>query len=368
MGSKVHSQLYQELDDMCVEQHIFHPLREHNKENPVEFNFKVNSSTVYYSNVLKKYHRIFFRNKISFLYRCLNDCINLKTIQVVHATTLFSDGAIAFKLYKKFKIPYVVTIRSTDLEAFAKYRPDLLFLGLRILQNASNIVFITQALKTKFFKHYFFQFFRKELVLKSKVISNGADQYWIDNKTLKREVRPTKIIYVGTFLKRKNVLTLISAVLKLKSKISDLELTIVGNNGEEREQILKLAENNPETIIFIGNVNNKDDLQELYQSNHIFAMPSYAETFGLVYIEALTQGLPILYSKNDGIDGTFLVKVGEAVNPKSEEDITNGLEMIIKNYSTYTLEKLDFSEFSWVAIAKKYHQIYHQIVSAKSNN
>ncbi|MRH99166.1 glycosyltransferase [Kriegella sp. EG-1] len=361
LGSKVHSQLYLHIDELGVEQHIFHPLRKFNTNKRDDIIFANRNISIYYSKILKNYHRIFFRLKVSFLYKNLLNQLDVSNISIVHATTLFSDGALALKCFQQYKIPYLVTVRNTDLDAFSKYRPDLLFLGLRILKNATKIVFITQSLKNNFYKHYFFRKYKELLLDKSIIVTNGINQFWIENKQEQKKLTPTRILYVGSLLSRKNVLALIEAVLRLKATIPEIELTIVGDKGGQKEQIISLSKANPECIKFIGAVHNIKELLQLYKANHIFAMPSFSETFGLVYIEALSQGLPILYSKNDGVDGTFSMRVGEGVIPKSEESIAKGLQTIINNYAKYKIEDIDFQLFSWGEIAGRYVQIYESV-------
>ena len=76
-------------------------------------------------------------------------------------------------------------------------------------------------------------------------------------------------------------------------------------------------------------------------------MPSFHETFGLVYIEAMSQGLPIIYTKGEGIDGYFKeATVGYSVNPKDVKNIVKKIEMIIHNYNK---------------ISKIYHNIYTSV-------
>ena len=58
-----------------------------------------------------------------------------------------------------------------------------------------------------------------------------------------------------------------------------------------------------EYMTYYGEITDKKTLKNLYRENDMFVMPSKNETFGLVYIEALLQGLPILYAKNEGIEG-----------------------------------------------------------------
>ena len=66
----------------------------------------------------------------------------------------------------------------------------------------------------------------------------------------------------------------------------------------------------------------------------LFAMPSIYETFGLVYIEALSQNLPIIYGKGQGVDQLFSEKespVGIGVNAKSIEEIEQAIYTILNN-------------------------------------
>ena len=91
-------------------------------------------------------------------------------------------------------------------------------------------------------------------------------------------------------------------------------------------------------------------------------MPSKGETFGLVYIEALTQGLPIIYSINDGIYGYFDKSFGEAVNPNKMDSISAGIKKIIYNYDKYDFNiKEIIANHNWQEIAKKYLSVYKEI-------
>ncbi|GAF71811.1 unnamed protein product, partial [marine sediment metagenome] len=97
-----------------------------------------------------------------------------------------------------------------------------------------------------------------------------------------------------------------------------------------------------------------------YRESDIFIMPSQKETFGLVYGEAMSQGLPIIYSKGQGIDGYFKEgKVGYSVNPNDTNDIIKKIELILENYHNISKNCHDMVEkFSWENIARTYHNIY----------
>ena len=154
------------------------------------------------------------------------------------------------------------------------------------------------------------------------------------------------------------------AVETLHAEFPEIRLDLVGSGGASEQQIRKFVEGKP-YIHMYGQISEKDKLVRIYRNNAIFAMPSLYETFGLVYIEALTQNLRLLYTKGTGIDG-LLDNVGEAVESPSVERIANGLRKLIKNYGHYDgLKKMDFSYFDWDVIADQYIEMFNSIIDKK---
>jgi glycosyltransferase involved in cell wall biosynthesis len=81
----------------------------------------------------------------------------------------------------------------------------------------------------------------------------------------------------------------------------------------------------------------------------------------LVYIEALSQGLPVLYTKNQGIDGLFDESIGVSVNALSVNSIKEGLSQLLEHREKYSNKHVDFELFRWNIIAKKYKSLYEQL-------
>ncbi|ALM06781.1 hypothetical protein SB49_02400 [Sediminicola sp. YIK13] len=361
LGSKVHRNLYRSLEGLKIQQTVYYPIRLLGS-NEYIYSLPDSSIKIIGSKPIKKYHKYLFRDKISHLYKDLKLKTELANFDLICATTLFVDGALALKIYKEFNIPYIIAVRGTDLNGYLKYRLDLFSLAKEILYSAKKIIFISDSLEINFKKHYYIKNLKKHIWSKCEVIYNGLDSIWIENLKKKKSINPSKILYIGRFDKNKNVLKLVYSVIELQKKLPDLQITLVGKKGEEENEIKTLSYKYPHIVNFIGPIYDKTELKEIFWTNHIFAMPSYSETFGLVYIEALSQGLPVIYSKGQGIDGLFKAKVGEAVDPHSINSIGIGLLKIINNYNEYHLEKVDFSIFDWNNTTKKYYTIYKSIV------
>ena len=92
-------------------------------------------------------------------------------------------------------------------------------------------------------------------------------------------------------------------------------------------------------------------------------MPSKRETFGLVYVEAMSQGLPVIYTKGQGFDTQFKEgEVGYHVQYNDAEEIAETILKIAKNYKKMSENAIKKSEeFNWEDISKIYIENYNQI-------
>ncbi|MFH6604962.1 glycosyltransferase [Maribacter algicola] len=295
------------------------------------------------------------------------DKINIGDYTFMHATTLYSDGALALKINKIWGIPYVVGVRGSDVNSFSKYRPDLHTVAKEVLKNASKIIFISCSIESKFYNLSYVKPIKEILAKKSLTISNGIDDFWFKNIRARKTLLPSRILYIGNFTANKNVKRLISAFLHLQKVNGALRLDLVGKGGADAKKITELASQYSDIIKYHGPIYDKEELKIVYQNAHIFAMTSISETFGLVYLEAMSQGLPIVCSQNEGVDHTFEHKVGEFVNPKSVDSIEKGLRKILHNYEIYLNEEIDFSNYDWERIADRYYGLYNEILGANLN-
>ncbi|MDR0207236.1 MAG: glycosyltransferase family 4 protein [Bacteroidales bacterium] len=350
---------------------FFAALKKNNIEQMVIIPVLINS-TVDYEDIHCEYFqrdtdiisRLRFKRKIKKLTQFTEERVNIGTFDFLHAHTWFSDGAVALNLHIKYGIPYIVVVRNTDVYLFFKYFIHLRKLGYQVLEHAAQIVFISPPYKERLVNQLLPLRLKNKISNKTSVIPNGAFPFWLDKRFIKDKItNPVKLLSVGSITPNKNFITLCKAVELLHFEGIDVELTIVGKGYLDNSSYLRKLENyisNKKHITLIEK-KNQEELMDFYRKHHIFVLPSHTESFGLVYIEALTQGLPIVYTQKQGIDGYFgLGTVGIAVNSKSITDIAQAIRTIIENYSTFTdnVKQLDFSNFHWENIAKRYEEIY----------
>jgi len=94
-------------------------------------------------------------------------------------------GGVALKLKKEKKIDYVVAVRNTDVNLFFRYLFYLSKIGMEIMKETKNIIFISPAYKKFVIDHYVPYELRNYISQKSIIIPNGVNPFWLQNKKVK---------------------------------------------------------------------------------------------------------------------------------------------------------------------------------------
>lgn len=193
-------------------------------------------------------------------------------------------------------------------------------------------------LYSEFAKEYILGINRKLknlLVLGNNTLDSAR---YFDNVSLARRgklpVRNNKvnILTVGFLIKRKNVITLLKAYKKVRQKIVDVKLTIVGK-GPELDNLKEYSRENN-----IQDVNFKEfvpyhELPKYYAIADIYVHPALYDQWPQTYNEAASSGLSILISSTSGVYNEYIEKYKENVlfNPEDEETLRKQLEELIMN-------------------------------------
>lgn len=363
-SSTVHRQLNNEIEKNNIDTLTYVPLYEgYEPRDECTYDEDVR---VCVSNCYKLKDRFVFYTKQNKILEDIDKKIELNKFDLIHAHSLFSNGYTAMKIKEKHNIPYIVAVRDTDLNKFFKYMIHLKGLGIKTIKNADKIIFFSKAYMDRLICDYIPADMKEETRLKSVVMPNGIDDFWFENinEVSKNEIKnEIKFISVGSINKRKNILTTIKAIKLLRLEKLEVKLTIVGKveNKIIYKKIRKL-----DFVEYIAPV-SKEKLLKIYRENDIFVMPSLTETFGLVYAEAMSQGLPIIYTQNQGFDGQFKNgEVGYSVNCNRPVEIKEKIKKILEDYKSMSNNCIvNVKKFKWKSISENYSMIYQQILKVK---
>lgn len=190
----------------------------------------------------------------------------------------------------------------------------------------------------------------KDVKTKAKIIINPFGVEKTKNKKTINKKGKLKLIYVGSITQRKGISYLFDAMKKLENKA---KLTVIGlkNNKNKRvnEELSKHR--------YIPSLPNKKIIEEM-RKHDLLVFPSLFEGFGLVILEAMSQGLPVISTKNtaareiieDGKDG-FIVPI------RSSTEIVKKINKIYKDRKK--LEKMSLAaqrkseKFTWEKYGSK---------------
>lgn len=159
-----------------------------------------------------------------------------------------------------------------------------------------------------------------------------------------------RIVSVGRLTKRKNQLELIKAYEKLQR--TDLELVFIGAWDTDYKKICSdyIREHKLKNIHFTGNLDNP--WRELTDKD-ICVFPSAMETFGLVYVEALLNGIPVILSNNPGhLSAYEIFDFGKLYDQGNIDQLASSLERVLENFDLEKREAVNF-----ISIAEERYQI-----------
>ena len=202
------------------------------------------------------------------------------------------------------------------------------------------------------------------------VIQNGIDFEDIHNVQPHKSIEYPSILFVGGLSKVKGIDTLLNAVPIIRKKILNLCLYIAGSGPEENKLKELVKELNiEENVNFLGYV-SEIKKYSYYKSTDVCVFPSIYEPFGIVLLEAMACGKPVVASNVGGIP--FVVeegKTGLLFESGNVKDLADKIMTILKNEELR--EKMGEAgrerakEFTWDKIAERTVEMYKEILKGK---
>ena len=297
---------------------------------------------------------------------------------IIHAHTSIPMGEIAgLRCAKKKKVPLVVTyhgdlqedtggfVRRMSVHIYNKYLLDKVLSYADVIISPSEI-YIDES---RFLGKY-----RDKIV----VIPNGINVEDFDIGYSKDECREKLglpindkiILFLGTLSQHKGPDILLKAMPKIRKNISNAKLVFVGD-GRMREELEALSKrlDIDEYIKFAGFV--KEELKPLYyKAADVFCLPSVMkhESFGIVNLEAMACGIPIVASKIGGVPD--VVKDGEnglLVQPRDSGALADGMIYLLENEEVQKKMGMNgrrkVEDYSWERIAEETEKVYKEVVT-----
>jgi len=212
----------------------------------------------------------------------------------------------------------------------------------------------------------YFKYFKgkKEIIpngINLNVFNPNNEKYkeYIDNKL--------NLLFVGRFEQRKGLLYLIKAYNIIKKKNDNVKLLVVGEGPQKQECEAFIKQNNLKDIVFLGKVTG-EEVAKYFNTADIYISPApFGESFGIVLLEAMASGKPVVGFANLGYYQLLKESKGEEflARPKNVEELAQKILKLVEDEKLRTEMGdwgLEYSKnYSWEKIADRVLNFYKDI-------
>ena len=296
-------------------------------------------------------------------------------LDIIHSHQPYSLGAEALKFSKELNIPLVFTyhIRYEDYSHYVPLIPESVSKKYirKMAVNYSNkcdaVIAPSTAIK-KILKE-------REVEVPIKVIPSGINIKNFKKDAGKRDEIRNKykvknndilLITASRIVEEKNIKFLFKAFNEIRKKKNNIKFLVVGDGAIKKElEEMSRNLNLEKDIIFTGLV-SRDEIVGLYQASDLFVFASLTETQGLVAVEAMAAGLPVVAIKASGIED--MVDDGEdgILTDSSINEFSNSVLKIVNNEDLRkrlsAQAKINSEKFSIEPWIKKMTGLYEELI------
>ncbi len=278
---------------------------------------------------------------------------------IIHAH-VFTAGVFSVLIGKLRKKPVLLTEHMKFQKKFKKGLLDRFreFLGKIVLSNADAV-----AVPSNFFKKYLTNLGVSNRIF---VIPNAVNTEVFRKKDDERK-DGTKGIFVGWLDPIKGIDKLLEAVKNLPSNPGGFSLLLVGG-GPLVDYYKKLSEKYGLTdrVHFLGS-KRRDEISKLLQESDFLILPSLWEVFGVVVIEAMACGKPVIVS-DKGQREIVVRKTGIVVDVNDGKSLMEAIKWMIENHRKFPsnfIRNYVVRKFSFSKIGRMYSDLYRKVLSGE---
>ena len=281
-------------------------------------------------------------------------------------------GWVIASILAEFDIPYVITLHGTEYHAFKNYK-DYQEAVLRGIHGAEIIVALTKDERAQAIDAYGLDP-QRITVIKSGTDTDMFKPLEVDKEQLLRSysieaVNRPIVFFGGRLTAQKGVDTLLRAA-SIYSKTDERPITLIAGDGNLRNDLERLAgELKLDSVYFLG-AQNHEQMVKLFNMADVATMPSMFEAFGLVALEALACGTPVIAGDTGGFTQIVNNEVGCLLKPDDYKTLAEKvIDFIREGFKEKVRDKAAAyirQNFSWDKTVENIEKLYEQVLGHHS--
>jgi len=285
---------------------------------------------------------------------------------LIHAHAALPAGYAGALIAQRFRVPLVVTIHGHDLQ-HAVHRSVRCQRALAFaLNHASRVIVVSHKLK-RLAEQYF------GCPDKLVVIPNGVDpaKVVVRNPKIPRErTGVLTLLSVSNLIHTKGIDLNLIALERLRKKYPRLRYTVIGGGPlETKLRRMAYSLGLSDCVNFLGRQPYQRVIEHMADCD-IFVLPSWNEGFGVVYLEAMANGKPVIGCQGEGIeDFVENSKTGLLVKPRDVDSLVEALDFLLSHPEEAKAmgeqaRKVVLENYTWEKNAERTVQVYNEVLSA----
>ena len=276
-------------------------------------------------------------------YKIGKEVIKNYGIDIIHSHYAFPQGFLGSYLKNKFNIPHVITLHGSDVLRLSKNPVGKYFFNYAV-KNCDKIICVSEFLKNNLSKQY---------QNKSEVIYNGVDFDLFYDIGIDENYG----LFVGSFVPQKGIDILIDAVKDIDFNFKFIGDGVLFNKIDER-----IKKENINNIELLGKKHQKE-VSEYIKRCSFLILPSLSEGLGMVLLEAMASGKPVIGTNVGGIPELIKNEYnGFLVEAKNPYTLREKINILVENKDLREKMgkngKIFSKRFSWENTAKNVNEIY----------
>lgn len=267
-----------------------------------------------------------------------------------------SNSYLALSLKERYHLPLVA------IEHWSKLNYDVLsdyatWLGLKTYAKCDAVISVSESLKRRLFQHFH---------VDSIVIYNMVGDEFCRSYTKGNQDGKIRFVSTGSLLYGKGYDLLITAFERLKLPSENWSLTIIGDGQERADLQTQIDRARLGGNIYLTGKKDKQEIVEILSQSDVFVLPSRSETFGVVYIEAMMLGLPVIATACGGPEGFVRPSDGLLIPVEDIESLSKAILEMYLHYDCYDREKIAQdcrARFSPEVIARQLTEVFKTVLN-----
>lgn len=281
---------------------------------------------------------------------------------LVHAHFVYPEGEIAARLSERYGVPLVVTEHAPWTAA--RLRPESVRrAALMAAARAHALLAVSTSVRDSIVSF-------TGAPERIHVVPVGVDPQRFA-PVADEQRRNDQLFYAGWLNYNKGIDVLLRAMAILRERESPLELVLAGGsyyrNQRIQERALRALADElglHDRVTFLGQIPHAEVARRMAESAAV-VLPSHAESFGAVLVEALASGTPVVATRCGGPEDIVTDEVGELVEPGDPVALADALAAVAgsrQRFPAHALRRYALSRFAWDGIAQRVRAVYDEAI------